>query len=144
VLREEAVSNDGTRVPMTFLVPKGARRDGTATAVLYGYGGFGANTLPGYRPVLGAVVTQHPGLAKVVVALVGVFDSLRAETHPNGMFNTTEFGSVKDLEQFKALYAYSPYHRVRVGVAYPAMLLTGGENDPRSATIGQISRVAQS
>jgi prolyl oligopeptidase len=43
----------------------------------------------------------------------------------------TEFGTVKDLEQFKALYAYSPYHHVQNGVKYPAVLLTTGENDGR-------------
>jgi prolyl oligopeptidase len=50
---------------------------------------------------------------------------------PNGQFNITEFGTVKDPEQFKALYAYSPYHHVRDGVKYPAVLLTTGENDGR-------------
>src|SRR6202008_1550544 len=51
----------------------------------------------------------------------------------NGEFNTTEFGSVKDPEQFKALYAYSPFNRVRNGVAYPAVLFTAGDNDGRVA-----------
>jgi Serine proteases of the peptidase family S9A len=37
---------------------------------------------------------------------------LRVELAPNGAFNVTEFGTVKDPEQFKALYAYSPYHHV--------------------------------
>jgi prolyl oligopeptidase len=56
---------------------------------------------------------------------------LRVELDPNGQFNVTEFGSVKDPAQFRALYAYSPYHRVREGVQYPAVLLTTGENDGR-------------
>ncbi len=43
----------------------------------------------------------------------------------------TEFGTVKDPSQFKALYAYSPYHHVNDGVKYPAILLTTGANDPR-------------
>jgi prolyl oligopeptidase len=38
---------------------------------------------------------------------------------------------VKDPEQFKALHAYSPYHRVKDGTQYPAMLFLTGENDPR-------------
>ena len=61
------------------------------------------------------------------------YDSLRWETQPNGEFNTTEFGSVKDAAQFKALYDYSPLLRVRDGVAYPAVLLTTGANDGRVA-----------
>jgi prolyl oligopeptidase len=56
---------------------------------------------------------------------------LRVELDPNGAFNVTEFGTVKDPAQFKALYAYSPFHHVTAGVAYPAVLLLGGENDGR-------------
>jgi len=40
---------------------------------------------------------------------------------PNGAFNVTEFGTVQDPEQFKALFAYSPYHHVVDGVRYPAV-----------------------
>lgn len=43
----------------------------------------------------------------------------------------TEYGTVKDPEQFKALYAYSPYHHVKDGTAYPAILFLTGENDHR-------------
>ena len=50
---------------------------------------------------------------------------------PNGAFNVTEFGSVTDPEQFRALYAYSPYHQVVDGAAYPAVLFVTGENDGR-------------
>ena len=81
--------------------------------------------------LMGAMLTQHPDLARAVVAAVGVFDMLRVELQPNGAFNVTEFGTVKDPRQFKALYAYSPYHRVRDGVRYPAVLLTAGNRDPR-------------
>jgi prolyl oligopeptidase len=56
---------------------------------------------------------------------------LRCELHPNGAFNVTEFGTVKDAEQFKALYAYSPLHNVNDGTAYPAVLLLTGANDGR-------------
>ena len=80
-----------------------------------------------------ATLTQHPEIARVVVALVPVVDMLRAELHPNGAFVAAEFGTVKDREQFEALRAYSPYHNVRDGIAYPATLLTGGESDPRVA-----------
>jgi prolyl oligopeptidase len=58
--------------------------------------------------LMGAVVTQHPTLARAVVSEVGLYDMLRFETDPNGAFNTTEYGSVQDETQFKALYAYSP------------------------------------
>ncbi len=81
--------------------------------------------------LMGAVLTQHPRLAKAVVARVGIFDMLRVELDPNGAFNVTEFGTVKDPEQFRALLAYSPFHHVKEGTAYPAVLLTTGVHDPR-------------
>jgi prolyl oligopeptidase len=81
--------------------------------------------------LMGAVITQHPDLAKAVVSTVGIYDMVRVELDPNGEFNTTEFGTVKDAAQFKALYAYSPYHHVRKGVAYPAVFMLTGANDGR-------------
>jgi prolyl oligopeptidase len=81
--------------------------------------------------LMGAFLTQRPDLAAAVVSRVGIYDMLRVELDSNGQFNVTEFGSVKDPEQFKALYAYSPYHHVRTGGEYPAVLLTTGENDGR-------------
>jgi prolyl oligopeptidase len=81
--------------------------------------------------LMGAALTQQPELFRAVVSRVGIYDMLRVELDPNGEFNVTEFGTVKDPEQFKALYAYSPYHHVKDGVAYPAILMTTGENDHR-------------
>jgi prolyl oligopeptidase len=81
--------------------------------------------------LMGAFLTQRPDLARAVVSHVGIYDMLRVELDPNGQFNITEFGTVKNPEQFKALYAYSPYHHVREGVKYPSVLLTCGENDGR-------------
>jgi prolyl oligopeptidase len=83
--------------------------------------------------LMGAVMTQRPDLARAIVAEVGFFDSLRFELEPNGAFNVTEFGTVQDPDQFRALYAYSPYHNVRDGISYPAVLLTTAENDGRVA-----------
>ena len=81
--------------------------------------------------LMGAFLTQRPDLARAVVSHVGIYDMLRVELDPNGQFNVTEFGTVKDPEQLKALYGYSPYHHVRDGEKYPAVLLTTGENDGR-------------
>ena len=83
--------------------------------------------------LMGAMITQHPGLMRAVVSEAGVYDSLRSESWPNGLFNTTEYGTVKNPDQFKALFAYSPYHHVRDGTKYPAILLTAGLNDGRVA-----------
>jgi prolyl oligopeptidase len=82
--------------------------------------------------LMGAALTQHPELYRAVVSGVGIYDMLRLEQHPNGAFNVTEYGTVKDPEQFKALLAYSPYQHVKDGTAYPAVLLVSGANDGRA------------
>lgn len=81
--------------------------------------------------LMGAEITQHPEQFRAVVSYVGIYDMLRIELDPNGRFNTTEFGTVKDAANFRALYAYSPYHHVVDGVKYPAILMETGDNDPR-------------
>jgi len=83
--------------------------------------------------LMGAMITQHPDSMRAVVSSVGIYDMLRVELAPNGAFNVTEFGTVKDPEQFKALYAYSPYHRVVDGTKYPSILMMTGANDGRVA-----------
>jgi prolyl oligopeptidase len=83
--------------------------------------------------LMGAMITQHPDLMRAVVSFVGIYDMLRVELAPNGEFNVTEFGTVKDPEQFKALHAYSPYHHVTDGTKYPAILMPTGANDGRVA-----------
>src|SRR5262245_58682015 len=83
--------------------------------------------------LMGAMIVQHPDLFRAVVSRVGIYDMLRVELQPNGEFNTTEFGSTKDPEQFRALYDYSPLLRIRDGVAYPAVLQTTGANHGRVA-----------
>ena len=164
---------------MTLVSAPDTRRDGSAAALLTGYGGFGISLKPRFDPtrllwleqggvlavanlrgggeygeewhhggrltakqhvfddfaacaqhlvdsgvtsterlaiiggsngglLMGATLTQHPELARVVVALVPVMDMLRAELHPNGAFVAAEFGTVQDREQFEALLAYSP------------------------------------
>ena len=81
--------------------------------------------------LMGATLTQHPELVKAVVSFVGIYDMLRVELSPNGAFNVPEFGTVKDEKQFQAMLAYSPYHNVKDGVKYPAVLFLTGANDPR-------------
>jgi prolyl oligopeptidase len=81
--------------------------------------------------LMGAAFTQHPDLFGAVVAHVGIYDMLRVELSPNGTYNITEFGTVKDPDQYRALFAYSPYHHVTDGGAYPPVLFMTGANDPR-------------
>ncbi|WP_437725573.1 prolyl oligopeptidase family serine peptidase [Sorangium sp. So ce861] len=202
VVREACTSKDGTKVPINILRRKDTALDGSAPALLTGYGGYGMSIAPGFNPLwrlwfdqggvfavanlrgggefgeawhrggnltkkqnvfddfaacakhlvdgratrpdrlailggsnggllMGAQLTQHPEMVKAVISHVGIYDMLRVELTPNGAFNVTEFGTVKDPEQFKALHAYSPYHHVKDGTAYPATLLLTGANDAR-------------
>jgi prolyl oligopeptidase len=203
VVREFAVSKDGTRVPVNIIRRKDLKLDGANPAILYGYGGFGISEQPNFLGsetriwldhggayaianlrgggeygeewhdagkltrkqnvfddfiasaefliaqkytspahlailggsngglLMGAAFTQRPDLFRAVVSFVGIYDMLRVELDPNGAFNTTEYGTVKDPEQFKALYAYSPYHHVKDDMEYPAILFLTGENDHR-------------
>jgi len=202
VVREFAVSKDGTRIPLNIIRRKGTKLDGKNPALLTAYGGYGINESPYYSAslrvlldhgfvfadanlrgggeygeawhhagsltkkqnvfddfaacarylidhkytsaaklgieggsngglLMGAELTQHPELFGAVVSHVGIYDMLRVELQPNGAFNVTEFGTVKEAEQFKALYAYSPYHHVVDGTNYPPVLFLTGANDPR-------------
>ena len=80
--------------------------------------------------VYGTLV-HYPDFMQAAVAHVGYGDVLRTELSPNGEFNTTEFGTVKDSVQFRGMYGYSPYHHVKDGKAYPSVLALTGVNDPR-------------
>jgi prolyl oligopeptidase len=81
--------------------------------------------------LMGAEITQHPELARAVISAVGIYDMIRVELDPNGAFNVTEYGTVKNPDEFKALYAYSPYHHVVKGTPYPAVLMLTGATDGR-------------
>jgi prolyl oligopeptidase len=81
--------------------------------------------------LVGAILTQHPDLARVAILNVPVLDMLRLERHPNGAYNVTEFGTVTERDQFNVLLSYSPYHKVVSGLEYPAVMLATGEFDPR-------------
>ncbi len=203
VVREFAVSKDGTSIPLNIIRRKNAALTGTTPVLLNGYGGYGISLTPQFLGptkrlwldgggifvivnlrgggefgeawhqqgslthkqnvfddfiaaaqyliahhytspehlaiiggsngglLMGAAFTQHPELFRAVVSSVGIYDMLRVELDPNGLFNTTEFGTVKDPREFKALYAYSPYHHVVQGSAYPAIFMYTGATDGR-------------
>jgi prolyl oligopeptidase len=80
---------------------------------------------------MGMLLTERPDLAAVVIDEVGVSDAMRSEFSPNGPPNIPEFGTVKDPEGFKALYAMDAVQHVKNGVKYPSVLLTTGLHDPR-------------
>ncbi|WP_374658153.1 prolyl oligopeptidase family serine peptidase [Inhella sp.] len=80
---------------------------------------------------IGGAINQAPQLFAAAQIAVGVSDMLRMELTPNGPPNIAEFGTVKNPAHFKAMYAVSPYHNVKDGQAYPAVIVTTGANDPR-------------
>jgi prolyl oligopeptidase len=93
--------------------------------------------------LMGAALTQHPEMYRAVLSSVGIYDMLRVENSSNGTFNIPEYGTVRDPEQFKALYAYSPYHHVVDDKPYPAVLFNTGANDARVEPMQSMKMVAR-
>ncbi len=81
--------------------------------------------------LVGAALTQRPDLCRAVVCEVPLLDMLRYHRLQLAKLWIAEYGSADDPEQFRWLYAYSPYHRVVDGVRYPAVLLTSALGDTR-------------
>jgi prolyl oligopeptidase len=81
--------------------------------------------------LVGAVMNQRPQLFKVTFPDVGVMDMLRFHKFTIGWAWVGEYGSSENPEQFKFLYNYSPLHNIKVGVDYPATLVTTADHDDR-------------
>ncbi len=81
--------------------------------------------------LMGAMIVQRPELFRAVHAAVPLMDMLRYHRFSVAELYTTEYGSPEDPQQFEFLRAYSPYHHVVKGTAYPAALLTTAEGDTR-------------
>ena len=81
--------------------------------------------------LMGAALTQRPDLFRAVVCQVPLLDMLRYQQFQIAKLWIPEYGSSDDPEQFKYLYAYSPYHHVKPGTHYPAVLFMTAESDTR-------------
>ena len=81
--------------------------------------------------LVGAALTQRPELFRAVVCMVPLLDMVRYHKFLIARLWIPEYGSADDPEQFKWLHAYSPYHRVKKGTPYPAVLLATAESDTR-------------
>jgi prolyl oligopeptidase len=200
--QEKFTSKDGTSVPMFIVHAKDAKKDGSAPAMLTGYGGFQVARLPhfdasiypwlehggvfalanlrggneygeewhkhgmrhekqhvfddfigaaehlikdGYTAsdklvirggsngglLVGAAVAQRPDLFRVALCHVPLLDMVRYHKFGSGKTWVDEYGSAEDEEDFKALYAYSPYHHITYGTKYPSVLVLSADSDDR-------------
>jgi prolyl oligopeptidase len=81
--------------------------------------------------LVGAAMTQRPDLFGAVICSVPLLDMVRYEKFGSGTTWASEYGKAEDPKMFPALFAYSPYHRVKEGVAYPPLLLLSADSDDR-------------
>jgi prolyl oligopeptidase len=81
--------------------------------------------------LVGAVTNQRPELFGAAIPAVGVMDMLRFHRFTAGRFWTDDYGSADNPDEFAALLAYSPYHNIREGAEYPAILVTTADTDDR-------------
>ncbi|HVT77028.1 MAG TPA: prolyl oligopeptidase family serine peptidase [Acidimicrobiales bacterium] len=98
----------------------------TTTEQLGIYGGSNGGLL------VGATLTQWPDEMSAVICSAPLLDMLRYEHFGLGITWNDEYGKADDPVEFQWLYGYSPYHKVRAGVAYPSVLFTSFDNDSRT------------
>jgi prolyl oligopeptidase len=96
--------------------------------------------------LVAAAMTQRPELFGAVLCIVPLLDMVRYETFDRAFRWRNEYGTVEDPDDFHALYAYSPYHRVREQVDYPPVLFVSGDKDDRcnAAHVRKMAALLQS
>jgi prolyl oligopeptidase len=85
--------------------------------------------------LVGAALTQRPDLFQAVVCAVPLLDMVRYHQFLVARFWVPEYGSAENAEQFKYILAYSPYHHVKPGTNYPAVMFMTGDSDTRVAPL---------
>jgi prolyl oligopeptidase len=81
--------------------------------------------------LMGAMMTQRPDLFGAIICGAPLLDMLRFQKMSVGAWWTAEYGSSDDPKQFEYLYKYSPYHNVKKGTKFPAILFVSGDFDTR-------------
>jgi len=81
--------------------------------------------------LVGACMTQRPELFKVALPAVGVLDMLRYHKFTVGWGWAVEYGTSDQKDDFDYLIKYSPLHNIKIGVNYPATLITTADHDDR-------------
>lgn len=85
--------------------------------------------------LMGAMITQRPDLFAAVSCGYPLLDMVRYHKFLVAKYWVPEYGSSEDAEQFKYIYAYSPYQHVKAGAKYPAVLFISGDADTRVAPL---------
>ena len=81
--------------------------------------------------LMGAALTQRPDLFRAVICAVPLLDMIRYPLFGSGRTWIPEYGSSENEEQFRAIFAYSPYHHVEPGASYPSILFLSSDHDDR-------------
>nr|HMT09291.1 prolyl oligopeptidase family serine peptidase [Pyrinomonadaceae bacterium] len=81
--------------------------------------------------LVGAVLNQNPGLFGAAIPQVGVMDMIRFDKFTIGSAWRSDYGDPTNAEDFKVMYAYSPYHNAKPGPKYPPVLVTTADHDDR-------------
>jgi len=81
--------------------------------------------------LVGAVTNQRPDLVAAALPAVGVMDMLRFDRFTAGRYWTDDYGFPAKEGDFRNLLSYSPYHNIKDGTAYPAVLVTTADTDDR-------------
>jgi prolyl oligopeptidase len=81
--------------------------------------------------LVGSAITQYPDMFRAAVCIAPLLDMVRYEQFDRAAKWQREYGSARDPQDFQALYSYSPYHQVREGANYPAILFISGDSDDR-------------
>jgi prolyl oligopeptidase len=85
--------------------------------------------------LMGAMMTQQPELFRAIVCLYPLLDMVRYQKFLVARFWVPEYGSSEDPKQFQYIYKYSPYHNVKPGTKFPAVLFMTGDADTRVAPL---------
>ena len=81
--------------------------------------------------LVGAALTQRPDLFGAALPSVGVMDMLRFQKFTIGWAWVSDYGSSDNPDEFKAIYAYSPLHNIKLGTSYPPTMITTADHDDR-------------
>jgi len=92
---------------------------------LVAYGGSNGGLL------MGAAITQRPDLFRVILCDVPLLDMIRFHKFGLGAVWAPEYGSSEKEDDFRTLFAYSPYHHVAAGAKYPSVLMLSADSDDR-------------